>query len=114
MPKFRMNRKNRDEKHQAESLDFSISFPRPPPTPPRSIDLQISSRFKPPQDSTQELLAERINAWTLNTSEEAAAMHSQISRKPSLRTEHMIRSPPPPVPSDVLVVGAGPAGLMLA
>ena len=114
MPKFRMNRKNREERqlHHVDSAEFCMS-PRAPPTPPKSIDLPPFSRLRSPHDSAQDL-SERIHAWNLTTSEGATESHPHLSRKASMRTEHMIRSPQPPNPTDVLVVGAGPAGLMLA
>lgn len=86
--------------------------PRPPPSPPKSIDFQLNSRIRP-HDSVQDL-SERLNNWRMAVTESRADEQPQLSRKTSLRTEHMIRSPQPPVPNDVLVVGAGPAGLMLA
>lgn len=114
MPKFRMNRKNREERQlpSFDSKDFCMS-PRAPPSPPKSIDLQPFSRFRTPHDSAQDL-SERIHAWTMTASEGGSDTYPQLSRKASMRTEHMIRSPQPPNPTDVLVVGAGPAGLMLA
>lgn len=86
--------------------------PRPPPSPPKSIDFQLNSRIRP-HDSVQDL-SERLNNWRMAVTESRAEEQPQLSRKTSLRTEHMTRSPQPPVPNDVLVVGAGPAGLMLA
>ncbi|KIW03959.1 hypothetical protein, variant [Verruconis gallopava] len=107
MPKFRMRRKSREQRDAFPSAASDISV-----SPSDSLEIRHHHKINTPHDSAQDL-SDRLSNMAVHTSKGRSNEQQVLHRKSSLRTGHMVRSPPPPVPSDVLVVGAGPTGLML-
>jgi hypothetical protein len=113
MPRFRMMRKGRERRQTSPpaALD-SPAATLASMFASDSIEIQHHPKALSPHDSAQDL-SDKLSGLTVHGSDGRPDDQPTLQRNASISGGRRIRSPPP-IPSDCLVVGAGPAGLMLA